>query len=168
VNSFESKIWQVGKEEAVFSEDLELLADTIKDQQLVSELKKHHSELKEIAEGGIIGEISTILTLTIQNLQSNDDLIMKKCKRISDEFNSLKGALTTRVQIGFEKRNLSIQNGLAFLQVVAVLVLLFQILTYFYPFAYNAEHLLIYSVSLMVPMVIGFILYRKLQSDIMT
>lgn len=165
IEELEPKLWNYTNDNALFSQRIDYIKDIVENRDLVSEINTLSGKLKNTKDLSLPLEVRFSLTKELQSLDSKAGLLVKRGAHLSEEFNSLKDSLATRIQMELEKRNLSIQTALGFLQVTAVMVLLWGIVTYFYPFTNDSNHITAYTLTLVLPLIAGYVLYRRLRSE---
>jgi hypothetical protein len=166
VEKLEPLLWNINKDQATFAEQVSYLTRVVRTRNLSEGTEMLTKEVGEKpgVQHGLISEFSYILSTGIRRLSSEASLLTIRFKNLNDEFNSLKSALATRIQIELERRNLSIQTALGLLQIIAVMVFSFQLLTYFYPFINDFAHILLYVLAILVPPLLVLLAYIKMIS----
>ena len=163
IGTVEVNLWELRKECSTFVEKRNYVAEFVKARKLHADVMEAIKEI-EGEHWGFVHELESTLENILAVLASETSIIDSRFKNLDSEFNSLKTMLSTSIQIELGKRNLSIQNALGLLQIIAVVIFSFEIIRYFYPFAYDLQHVLAYILATTFPSAIAYLVYRKITS----
>ncbi len=166
VAKIEPSLWKLDEEHSTLAEEADYTTKIEKTRNLKTGIE---SVAKEIIEAdysyrGLIGELQSTLENDLVQLISEVSILNTRFGNLNRKFASLKTTLATRIQIGLERRNLLIQNALGLLQIIALMVLSFELLKYFYPYTADLEHVIAYILVLTLPSIFLYMIYRKVTS----
>jgi len=167
MESLEPVFWELIRDNSVFADEVKYMTDIVENRDLETDTELILKEIskRDSSDNAFIKELSVVLDKELETLTSQTILLTDRSKHLNDDFLSLKGSLATRIQLKLERQNLTIQNALGMLQVVAVMVFLFEVMKYFYPFIDDNEHISVYLLILIAPIVLAYPLYKRLRKD---
>lgn len=170
VEKIEPSLWELNKEHSTLTEEVSYITKIVESRNLRTGIEKVVEEIikEHYTSFRLIGELKSTLEDGLVQLISEVSILDTRFESLNNKFSSLKATLATRIQIGLERRNLLIQNALGLLQILAVMVFSFQVLTYFYPFTNDPQHIFAYILVLVLPSIFVYLIYRKVTSRVST
>jgi hypothetical protein len=165
IEELEPKIWTYIKDNSTFCEKVDYINNIVNNEKLIERNKRIIDLIKKDEDMTLFKEIDFTLSGWLENLNSRVSLLSKRATHLNEEFNSIKSAIATRIQISLEKQNILIQNTLGYLQITAIMVFLFEIAKYFYPFTNDINHILIYILVFVSPIIVWYKIFRKIMPN---